>query len=171
MTKNALKNDKPHLKVQVWIAAPDPKRPKTGWKVLLLKMLKDRGGYWQPVTGSVEKGERLPKAALREAVEETGIDFPKKPQALDESFCFESRWGGVSEEHGFFLITPLSGQGKLPKVKLDPKEHTDYEWLAPSRAAQRLGFASNRKMLRVLQQRLRALRKTNSPNKRKTKEK
>ncbi len=159
MTKNARKHDKLHLKVQVWIASRDPRRPKTGWQVLLLKMRKDRGGYWQPVTGSVEKGERLPKAALREAMEETSLEFLKKPQALGESFRFESRWGGMCEEHGFFLIAPLSAKGELPKVKLDPAEHTDYEWVAPSRAGQRLGFSSNRRMLRAMRERLREMQK------------
>jgi 8-oxo-dGTP pyrophosphatase MutT (NUDIX family) len=159
MTKNAPKNDKPHLKVQVWIACRDPKRPQRGWKVLLLKMRKDRGGYWQPVTGSVEKGERLSKAALREAIEETGLTFPKQPRSLEQSFRFESRWGGLCEEHGFFLIAPLSAAGELPKVKLDPKEHTDYEWMAPSQAHQHLGFASNRRMLKILRQSLKDLAK------------
>jgi 8-oxo-dGTP pyrophosphatase MutT (NUDIX family) len=159
MKKNPPKSDKLHLKVQVWIASRDPKRPNAGWKVLLLKMRKDRGGYWQPVTGSVEKGERLPKAALREAVEETGIEFPIKPQSLGECFRFESRWGGMAEEHGFFLVAPLTAKGELPKVRLDPKEHTDYEWVVPSQAGKRLGFSSNRRMLKVLRERLRELQK------------
>jgi 8-oxo-dGTP pyrophosphatase MutT (NUDIX family) len=150
MKKKSQNSHAARLKVQVWIAAPDPRRPKSGWKVLLLKMRKDRGGYWQPVTGSVEEGERLAHAALREAVEETGLRFTSKPQSLAESFLFESRWDGLCEEHGFFLIARADSARELPKVQLDPKEHTDYEWEALSRAGRRLGFASNRRMLRAL---------------------
>jgi hypothetical protein len=69
----------------------------------------------------------------------------------------------MCEEHGFFLIAPLTAAGDLQKVMLDPGEHTDYEWVRPSSAGQRLGFSSNRRMLKILRERLRGTRKTKKP--------
>src|SRR5262249_8786190 len=123
---------KPHRKVQVWIVCARPGSRAGRFQVLLLKMRKDRGGYWQPVPGSGEKGEGLKAAALREAVEETGLRFRMQPRSLAESFRFESRWGGTCEEHGFFLRVAAGRDGEPVQVVLDPGEHTDYEWVSPS---------------------------------------
>lgn len=50
-----------------------PLLPGERWRVLLLRRIPERGGFWQPVTGSVEAGESLEDAALRELREETGL--------------------------------------------------------------------------------------------------
>ncbi len=42
-------------------------------EVLLLERA-DHPGYWQSVTGSQEGGEALRATAMREALEETGLD-------------------------------------------------------------------------------------------------
>jgi dATP pyrophosphohydrolase len=45
---------------------------------LLIRRADDRifPGIWQPVTGGIERGERVPLAALREVEEETGLGAP-----------------------------------------------------------------------------------------------
>ena len=45
-------------------------------EILLVRRAPDRifPGLWQCVTGGVEPGERAPAAALREVIEETGLD-------------------------------------------------------------------------------------------------
>ncbi|MDO5058955.1 MAG: dihydroneopterin triphosphate diphosphatase, partial [Neisseria sp.] len=40
---------------------------------VLVMERRDRAGFWQSVTGSVEDGERPSETALREVMEETGI--------------------------------------------------------------------------------------------------
>ena len=40
---------------------------------LILKRKKERGGFWQPITGGLEDDETLMEALRREIKEETGI--------------------------------------------------------------------------------------------------
>ena len=104
-------------KVQVWVVS----RKKTS--VLLLKTGAERGGFWQPVTGSLEPGESLQDAALREAREETGLSFSTLPVSLGFFFEYEGRWGRARKSV-FYLEIEDEGQ-----VTLDPTEHVESEWL------------------------------------------
>ena len=54
-------------KVQVWILAKD--------EVLLLRLIQERGAFWQPVTAQVDENESLIECAQREVFEETGISI------------------------------------------------------------------------------------------------
>ena len=54
---------------------------------LLLKRIPARGGFWQAITGGVNKGEDLVSAAKREVFEETQIkDYLK---FISDVYCFE----------------------------------------------------------------------------------
>ncbi len=131
------------LKVQVWIL-----NSRTS-EVLLLKTQErgEHGSFWQPVTGSVEEGETLEQAALREATEETALRFAGPPRSLDYSFEFEG-WGKLRRETAFWLET-AEGREKL-EVKLDPKEHKDFRWAPIKQAEGELKFETNREALRLL---------------------
>ncbi|HAR43870.1 MAG TPA: hypothetical protein DCS07_14750 [Bdellovibrionales bacterium] len=129
-------------KVQVWIyRRGDGQRP---WEYLVLLMKPERGGFWQPVTGSVEDGEAVPTAALREAKEETGFEFEHPVESLKSSFTFESR-GHRFREHGFGLEAPQEG-----KVRLDPHEHIAYRWVSAEEALKLMRFSENAAMLSLL---------------------
>lgn len=133
----------PKLKVQVWIYR---EKAPGALEVLLLLLKPERGGFWQPVTGGVEKGEKLSEAALREAQEETGLDYDHDPVSLNYQFRFYSpKFERECEEHAFALAAPASG-----KVTIDPHEHVDFKWVVATEAVAQLKHPSNAEALKLL---------------------
>lgn len=128
------------LVVIVWRAHPTAPEKQ----VLLLKMRPDRGGHWQPVTGSVEEGEEYVEGALREAEEETGFRFERRPQFMGLEYEFEGRWG-PARERAFLL--PLLGGDAPPQPTLDPKEHVEFRWVSPAEALSLVHFDTNRRAI------------------------
>lgn len=124
-------------------------------EVLLLERA-DRPGYWQSVTGSREReGEALRDTAVREVLEETGIDANLHAlSAWNLSNVFEiypvwrHRYApGVT--HNTEHVFGLRLDGRVP-VRLAPGEHTAYAWLAWQEAAERVFSWSNRAAILML---------------------
>ncbi len=124
--------------------------------VLLLERAA-RAGYWQSVTGSLDRpDEPLAAAALREVREETGIEAP--PQDLHRwnlAYTFEiyAQWRhrfapGTTHntEHVFSLQLPQ----RVP-VTLAADEHVASQWLPWGEAADRCFSWSNRDAIRIVQ--------------------
>ena len=124
-------------------------------EVLLLERAA-RPGYWQSVTGSLDRlDEPLAAAALREVREETGIESP--PQALRDwnlAYTFEiyAQWRhrfapGTTHntEHLFSLELPA----RVP-VTLAADEHVASQWLPWAEAAARCFSWSNRDAIAML---------------------
>jgi dihydroneopterin triphosphate diphosphatase len=103
----------------------------------------DKVGFWQSVTGSLENDETPRQAAIREVLEETGLDASNyNLQDWQASNVYEiyPHWRyryapGVVEntEHLFGIELP----SKLP-IKLAPDEHIRYEWVDWREAATRV---------------------------------
>lgn len=123
--------------------------------VLLIERA-DHPGYWQSVTGSLEReDEPLEQTAAREVLEETGIDVA---QHRLTDWCYQNvyeiypqwQWryaSGVTRntEHVFGLEVP----DRLP-VRLAPREHLDHVWLPWEEAADRCFSSSNAAAIRKL---------------------
>ena len=63
--------ERPHLCVEVWLAVP----VATGHELLMLRRAPGHGGFWQGVSGCLERGDAsYAAAAEREIMEETGLD-------------------------------------------------------------------------------------------------
>lgn len=117
-------------------------------EVLLIERA-DHAGFWQSVTGSVDRDdERLDETARREVLEETGIDAFQH-RLVDWEYTNEYeiypqwRWRyapGVTRntEHVFGLEVP----GRVA-VTLAPREHTAFVWLPWREAAARCFSPSN----------------------------
>jgi dATP pyrophosphohydrolase len=144
-------------------------------RVLLLERA-DRAGFWQSVTGSKDNlEENLMDTACREVREETGItverrqqpesDTPNRASARDlhdwqHSIEYEiyPHWRhryapGVTRnrEHWFSLCVPEG-----TSVRVNPREHTQFEWLPYQQAAQRCFSRSNQEAILALPERLRS---------------
>lgn len=121
--------------------------------VLLIKRA-DAPDFWQSVTGSKDTLEEpLAQTAMREVLEETGIDCRPgsalstglRDWQLDNVYDIYPRWrhryaSGVTRntEHLFGLMVPAG-----TPVRLSPREHTAYQWLAYRQAAQACFSPSN----------------------------
>ena len=122
-------------KVQVWMIHRD--------SVLLLKVVKDRGGGWHPITANVDTGEELLACAHREVLEATGV----RPDAgtwppIDFKFEYEGRWGRA-REHVFALVL----SDRPSKIRIDPSEHVDQKWVKIEDATDALGFEPQKQAL------------------------
>ncbi len=103
----------------------------------------DKAGYWQSVTGSLEKGEGPAEAAMRELKEETGLiadEYDFQDWHVNNTYEIYPHWRyryapGVTEnvEHQFALCLPAP-----QRVELAPNEHVQYEWVDWREAAQRV---------------------------------
>ncbi len=124
-------------------------------EVLLLERA-SRAGFWQSVTGSLDRvDEPLAAAAAREVSEETGIDVARGTLSawpLANTFEIYARWRhrfapGVT--HNTEHIFGLALDTRLP-VRMSPQEHTASVWLPWGEAALKCFSWSNRDAILML---------------------
>lgn len=124
-------------------------------EVLLLERA-SRAGFWQSVTGSLDRlDEPLEVAAAREVLEETGIVPASGALAswgVANTFEIYARWRHrfapgtlYNTEHVFGLRLAA----RVP-VTLAPDEHVAFAWLPWPEAAQKCFSWSNRDAIRML---------------------
>ena len=124
-------------------------------EVLLLERA-SRPGFWQSVTGSLDRlDEPLAAAARREVLEETGIDAaPHRLVCWNMANAFEiyAHWRGRfppgtthNTEHVFSLEVSVPAA-----VTLAPQEHRAQQWLPWREAAQKCFSWSNRDAICML---------------------
>jgi dihydroneopterin triphosphate diphosphatase len=128
-------------------------------RTVLLIERADFPDHWQSVTGSQEPGEALPATAVRELLEETGIDAQACGVLTDwnMSNVYEifPKWRhryppGTTHntEHVFALEVPAP-----MTVILNPREHLRAVWLPWREAAAKCFSWSNRAAIEALEQR------------------
>lgn len=123
-------------------------------EVLLLERA-DFKDAWQSVTGSVEPGETLRETAIREVLEETGIDasiHALQDWGMTNVWEIYEVWRhryapGVTEntEHVFGLLLP---EKLVPRIAA--REHTAFLWREYIAAAEQVFSPSNADAIRLL---------------------
>ena len=127
-------------------------------EVLLLERAA-RPGYWQSVTGSLDRpDEPLEEAAARELREETGVEVPiSSLERSNVAYTFEiyAQWRhrfapGTTHniEHAFSIELPAPRP-----VALAADEHTAHRWLPWREAIEQCFSWSNRDAIRILAER------------------
>ena len=120
------------------------------WEFLLLRRIEERGGFWQGITGHIEKRERLIDAAKRELLEETSFvpsfifqtDF-SYTIPLDEKYANDYPTG-TKEIPEYVFITRID---HTDNPTLDPLEHNDWKWCSFDEALDLLLWETNKEAL------------------------
>jgi dATP pyrophosphohydrolase len=124
-------------------------------EVLLLERAA-RPGFWQSVTGSLDRpDEPFGAAAARELHEETGIDAARgRLKRWNVAYTFEiyAQWRhrfapGVT--HNTEHLFSFELVGRVPVV-LERQEHTAFAWLPWREAAEKCFSWSNRDAIRMI---------------------
>ncbi len=104
-------------------------------RVLLVRRIPERGGFWQTLTGRVEPGEAPEQTAARELAEETGLHLPVRALGYRHAFALGELLPPMVVEETAFAAWCPEGQ----EVRLSP-EHDACEWLEPRAALERLEY-------------------------------
>ncbi len=111
-------------------------------KILLIKRKPEDGGFWQTVTGTLEEGETLKDTLVREIEEEVGIKENNIQEISD--FVYRFNWdkkGWCQTDYVFAVLVDTD------KVVLS-HEHTDFVWLDPEEAIERVKTQGNKEAIK-----------------------
>lgn len=113
-------------------------------RFLILKRSPEEGGYWQPLTGSVEEGETELECLKRELEEEIGLSASA---AEFTDVIYEFDWAYENVRYHEFV--------RGVKIDLDAtivlsEEHDEYKWCDLEEALDLLKHESNKHGFRTI---------------------
>ncbi|GIX49339.1 MAG: hypothetical protein KatS3mg131_3550 [Candidatus Tectimicrobiota bacterium] len=120
-----------------------------GERVLLVRTTTLRGKrVWTFPKGLIEAGEARQQAARREVEEETGYRCEVVAELPASRYWFQRRGERVRKTVYWFLMRPVQ------KVGEHDAEIEAVAWVPLAEAARRLSYTADRRLLRLVQQRL-----------------
>ena len=132
--------------VAIWVyRIPDEKTP-TAIELLLLRRAAGRplAGLWQCVTGSIEPGERVTAAALRELEEETAIAGDAIEALYDMDLVSQFHWPDVDGVLSEVVFAARVRPGTEPVLS---HEHDAARWVDPAEAIRSAVWPSYREAI------------------------
>ena len=110
------------------------------YKFLIIKRVPEDGGFWQPLTESLEDGESIEECLKRGVKEELGLDGVKSVTERLWSFPWENK----RNEPNIDLVYGVE-ISENDEVKINPEEHSEYKWCTFDEAMGLLGKENNKK--------------------------
>ncbi len=148
------------MRIPIQVLIYPVKKTDEKWEYLMLKRVKNRGGFWQGVTGAPKNDETLSEAAKRELYEETAYS-PLNLMKTDISYIIpmEDRWidiypVGTTEIPEYLFIAKID-ESNPPKI--DPIEHNDWKWCSYEEAMNLLSLEDNKEALKAIKKILKDL--------------
>jgi len=137
------------MRLPIQVQAILYRKTNTKTQYLLLKRISDTGGFWQPITGGIEKGETKTQALKREIQEETGI---KDPTKITKNVHYCEFWDYYKQENRHRLIKEhVFGVEIHPNEKITiSREHTEHKWCTFHEALKLLKWKENKEALKKL---------------------
>ena len=120
---------------------------------LLIKRTPEDGGYWQPVTGTLDNGEKLHDCLFREINEETGVDKSQIKSLSPILYKFD--WKNKRDETILEFVYAVEIDGNQ-EITLSPEEHDDLQWCDFDSAMETLFTDNNKNALKVIDKYLNA---------------
>lgn len=113
---------------------------------LMLKRAENQiyGGLWQPITGSIEKGEKAYRTALREIKEETGLNPEEFWVVPNVNHFYNPKKDLIG------VIPVFAGRVNLIDEVVLSVEHTDFEWVSKEVAVKNYAWAGQRKSVEII---------------------
>ncbi len=141
------------MRIPIQVLVYPVRKTNIYWEFLILKRVKNRGGFWQGVTGAPENEETLLESAKRELYEETGYN-PTNLIQTDISYIIpmEDRWKDIypegTKEIPEYLFIAKINHSNHPKI--DPIEHNEWKWCDFDEALSLLLWEDNKKALKFV---------------------
>jgi dATP pyrophosphohydrolase len=138
------------MRIPIQVLIYPVRKTKDSWEYLMLRRVRDRGGFWQGVTGAPENNESISEGAERELIEETGYrSFTLIKTNISYIIPMEERWRDIYPkdttaipEHLFIAII----HQPIPP-EIDPFEHNEWKWCSYEDAMNLLKWDDNKKAL------------------------
>jgi len=132
--------------VQVFIFTRNPL-----FKVLILKRTAERGGFWQPLSGGIEKGEDYNDTIKREVYEETGIKEIIRIIDLNYNFTYKTSKNKEFKKMKDFCFAVEINKEKEIQLSY---EHEEFLWCSQNEVKNQLKWKYNliayNKLLKIL---------------------